>query len=347
MKSINQILIFRVDASIAIGTGHLMRCLALAQAWQDGGGEAIFITACESVPLRQRLRDEGFQIIEIGKTYPDSEDWKTTKSVLDSYPSSWVVLDGYHFDPAYHQIIQEERHPLLVIDDMAHLDHYHADIVLNQNIHAEKLDYSYDPDTQLLLGPDYVLLRREFWSWRRWEREIPVVGRKVMITMGGSDPDNQTLKAIQALQQISIDNLEVVVIMGASYPYYDEIRLAIKQVPFDIQLIQNTSNMPELMAWADVAVSAGGSTCWELAFMALPSLMIILAKNQQETVKRLSDKGIFQNLGKSNNVRISEFNLSLSGLLNSYDVRLKMSERGRRLIDGYGVKRVLRAFDVI
>ena len=92
------------------------------------------------------------------------------------------MLDGYHFRPSYQLRVKDSGHPLLVIDDMAHLDHYYADVVLNQNIHAEQLDYSCEPYARMLLGSRYVLLRREFWPWREWQREIPQVAHKVLVT---------------------------------------------------------------------------------------------------------------------------------------------------------------------
>ncbi|MDY7080712.1 MAG: DegT/DnrJ/EryC1/StrS family aminotransferase [Chloroflexota bacterium] len=138
-------LLIRADANVHIGTGHLMRCLALAQGWQTQGGRATFITACESDGLRQRLSDEGFQVIALEHPYPDPADWEITSQVLAAHPGAWMVLDGYHFDPAYQRQVKKVGHPLLVIDDMAHLDHYYADVLLNQNIHAEQLDYSCEP----------------------------------------------------------------------------------------------------------------------------------------------------------------------------------------------------------
>ncbi|MGQ9755923.1 MAG: UDP-2,4-diacetamido-2,4,6-trideoxy-beta-L-altropyranose hydrolase, partial [Desulfotomaculales bacterium] len=201
MSSENRTLIIRADANAWIGTGHLMRCLALAQAWQDHGGKVVFITACNSPFLKQRLRNEGFDVVGLQYVHPDPADLKTTMNVLAVHPGAWLVLDGYHFDFTYQRLVKEAGHQLLVIDDMAHLDRYNADIVLNQNIHAHNLHYFCEPYTRLLLGTKYVLLRREFWSWRNYKREVPEVAKKVLVTMGGSDPGNVTLKVIRALAE--------------------------------------------------------------------------------------------------------------------------------------------------
>jgi UDP-2,4-diacetamido-2,4,6-trideoxy-beta-L-altropyranose hydrolase len=337
--------LIRADANAQMGTGHLMRCLALAQAWQSQGGEAIFVTVCDSEGLLQRIRGEGFQVVELQKTYPDPDEWDATSRVLAAYPEAWVVLDGYHFDPAYQRRVKKTGHSLLVIDDMAHLDHYYADVVLNQNIHAAQLDYSCEPYTRLLLGTEYVLLRREFWSWREWEREIPDVARKVLVTLGGGDPDNQTLKVIRALQEVDVEGLEAVVVVGGSNPHWEELNSAARVVP-GVRLVRNVSNMPELMAWADVAITAGGSTCWETAFMGLPNLVLILVENQREVAEALDNYGLGLSLGWHKKIRVSSLAKTLKQVMYDSARRAKMSEKGKYLVDGAGIERIIALLDV-
>ena len=335
-------LLIRADANARMGTGHLMRCLALAQGWRVRGWQATFITACESDGLRRRLADEGFQVISLERSYPEPADWEITSQVLATHSDAWVVLDGYHFDPAYQRQIKEDGHRLLVIDDMVHLDHYYADVVLNQNINAEHLDYSCEPYTRLLLGTRYVLLRSEFLAFQGWQREIPKVARKVLVTLGGGDPDNQTLKVIQALQQVDVDGLEAAVVAGASNLHFRELQSAARNSLFATRLVQNVTNMSELMAWADVTVSAGGSTCWELAFMGLPTVVLVLAENQQGIAAGLGKAGVVLNLGWYTEVSIAQVANTLVGLLEDRGSRRQMSQRGRELVDGLGSERVVK-----
>jgi UDP-2,4-diacetamido-2,4,6-trideoxy-beta-L-altropyranose hydrolase len=345
MGSAEKPLLIRADANARMGTGHLMRCLALAQAWQAQGGEAVFITACSNDGLRQRLFDEGFQVIAVGGLHPNPADWASTSKPLVAHPGAWVVLDGYHFDPSYQLRIKEAGHPLLVIDDMAHLDHYYADVVLNQNIHAGQLDYAREPYTRLLLGTRYVLLRREFWPWRQWQREVSEVARRVLVTLGGADPDNQTRKVIRALQQIDVDGLEAVVVVGASNPHYQELEFAIRNSQFTVRLARNVYNMPELMAWADVAVSAGGSTCWEIAFMGLPNVVLMLAENQREVAEGLDRYGVALNLGWYTGISESSLARVLNDIISDPTRRKATSEKGKQLVDGTGVERVAATLD--
>ena len=340
-------LFIRADAGSHIGTGHLMRCLALAQAWKGAGGKVVFITACRNEGLLRRIREEEIEVHLLSLSYPDPGDWEVTKNVLARHPGAWVVLDGYHFNETYQKRIKDAGNRLLVIDDMAHLKHYYADIVLNQNLHAEDLHYSCEPYTRLLLGTKYVLLRREFLAWRDWKREIPEVARRVLVTLGGSDPENYTLKVIQALQKVDISGLEAIVVIGASNPHADVLKKAVGQSRIPIRLIQDAKNMPELMAWADVAIAAGGTTCWELAFMGVPSLVVILAENQRPIAEGLAKVGAVVSFGWFKHVSIADITSALSYLLSNKKQRAEMIQRARRLVSGNGVLNILKELDRI
>ena len=334
-------LLIRADAGPRIGAGHLMRCLALAQGWQARGGQVTFLTVCESVGLLRRLTDEGFQVIRLAGSYPDPVDWALTAQVLAEHPGAWVVLDGYHFDMAYQRQIKESGHPLLVIDDMAHLEHYVADVVLNQNINAEQLRYSCEPYTRFLLGTRYALLRSEFLVWRGWQRTIPKAARKVLVTLGGADPDNLTLKVIQALQQMATYELQATVVVGASNPHFQTLQSATQKSKFPLRLVRNVTNMPELMAWADFAVSGGGSTCWELAFMGLPSVLMVLAENQRAIALELDRRGVALSLGWHTQIKKLEIAHALKKLISNATERQRLSEAGQMLVDGSGADGVL------
>jgi len=123
-------LVIRVDANTRIGMGHLMRCLALAQAWQDAGGQVTVVTACPNEELQQRLREEGLDLRLLTHPYPDTADWDYTRDILTAHPDAWLVLDGYHFDEVYQQRVKDAGYRLLVIDDMVQLKHNYADIIL-------------------------------------------------------------------------------------------------------------------------------------------------------------------------------------------------------------------------
>lgn len=338
----NQPLLVRADAGTQIGTGHVMRCLALAHAWQDAGGYAIFVTAIAAPALEARLQSEGMQVLHLSCKLGSVEDAKATAALARQIGASWAMVDGYHFGAEYQQIIKDADLRLLLIDDYGQADRYCVDIVLNQNIYAhEGLYAKREPYTQLLLGTRYVLLRREFWQWQGWKREIPPVVRKILVTLGGGDPDNVTLKVIQALQQLKLEGLEALIVVGGSNPYYEQLQSAAEASRFPIRLERNVTNMPELMAGADVAIAAGGTTSWELAFMGLPSLVLILAENQRAIAEQLGEMGMAVNLGWHEDVAAVEIERAIAQLLAAAQTRSEMTQRSQELVDGEGSARVL------
>jgi UDP-2,4-diacetamido-2,4,6-trideoxy-beta-L-altropyranose hydrolase len=342
-------LIIRSDAFTTIGTGHIMRCIALAQAWQDQGGDVTFLSHCDSEALRQRIIDEGFDFIPIEKPHPDPYDLNHTLEILGQFKiqnskfKTWVIIDGYHFTSEYQKAVRDYGYRLLVVDDMAHREHYHADILLNQNIHASSLHYSCDRDTVKLLGCEYVLLRREFLKYKDWKREIPEKAKKILVTMGGSDPDNVTLKVITAIKRLDDPDLEIKVIVGSSNPHVLDIKNAMLHAPCSMLCIENVTNMPELMAWADMAVSAGGSTCWEIAFMSLPSLIITVADNQAGIAEGLGKAGAGINLGWRENISAKQCTQTLKVMLIDKNKRSCLSEQEQRLVNGKGKQKIIRA----
>ncbi len=339
---ISKYIIIRVDASTNIGSGHLMRCLALAQVWQDTQGQPIFIMANSVPALEERLKSEGMKVVQL-RTAPGSlEDAQETATLAHQFNVSWVVVDGYQFGSEYQKTLKNSGLNLLFIDDYGHAEHYYADFILNQNISADEQWYQHrEPYTQLLLGTRYTLLRREFWQWQKWQRNIPPVAKKVLVTLGGSDPDNVTLKVIQALQLLAVEELEALVVAGGSNPHYESLKMAVQNSRFPIRLQRNVTSMPELMAWADIAISAGGSTCWELAFMGLPSMLLILAENQRAIASELARQGVIINLGWHQDVAIEQIALALQKLVWEPTKGETMSKKGKKLVDGNGARRVV------
>jgi len=342
-------LLIRADASSEVGIGHIMRCLALAQAWQHRGGDVTFLSYCDSETLRQHIIDEDFDFISIEKPHPEPYDLSSTLKVLSamshdlSATSPWLVIDGYHFNPDYQKAIRENGYRLLVIDDMAHLDHYHADILLNQNIHASSLRYSCDRDTVKLLGCEYILLRRGFLKHKDWKREIPQKANKILVTMGGADPDDVTLKVIRALNSLNDQDLEIKIVAGPSNTNIMNLQKELAHSPFSFELLTSVKNMPHLMAWADLAISAAGSTCWELAFMGLPAMIITVADNQIGIAEGLQKAGAAVHLGWHDEITPNSIAANLQKILHNNKRMGDISESGQRLVDGKGGGRILRS----
>lgn len=342
-------LVIRADAFSAIGTGHVMRCIALGIAWKSHGGTVYFVSHCGSDQLRSRIVGEDFQLIDIHEPYPHPKDTDTISSLLNDISTSEyrdrtiVVLDGYHFDSHYQKTIKLKGFRLLCIDDYGHASQYCADVILNQNLSADIGLYpNCSPNTRFLLGPRYALLRKEFVMWENWTRVIPNVAKKVLVTMGGTDKDNFTLKVIDALNRVAIPDLEVAVLLGSINQHKNDIENALKSSPFRSQFLVSVDNVAEVMAWADVAIAGGGSTSLELAFMGLPSMLVILAENQRPVSEKLESSGISINLGWYNKVKLDTMVKELDNIMRDHKIRENMSNRGRSLVNGDGSNEVIR-----
>ena len=328
-----------------MGTGHVMRCLALAQAWQEIGGRAVFAMAETTPAIRQRLLGERCEADTVLGPSGTIEDAQQTIAHARQLESRWIVVDGYQFGADYQRALKDAGFKILFLDDYGHARHYCADLVLNQNVgFGAELYWDREPQTQLLLGPRYCLLRREFAAWRTWKREIPPTCRRLLVTMGGSDPENLTLRVLQALANLGglEEDLEVTVATGGSNPHLSVLEDAVAQSSLKITMLKDVANMAEPMAAADVAVSAAGSTCWEICLLGLPALLVDVAANQTALAKELDRKGCAIHVGnqKVSSTMIAE---QLRRLCQSREVRESLSHRARQLVDSDGAKRVVSA----
>jgi len=335
-------LTIRADASVRIGTGHVMRCLALAQAWQDAGGRVTFAMRESTPALDARLRAEQCEVVALQGAVGTSEDAENTAAIAHECGAQWLVVDGYGFGADYQRALKQNGCRVLWMDDNGHASPYCADLVLNQNVYANEMLYSDRSDSvRLLLGPRYCLLRREFLKWRSWTRKSTADGARVLITMGGSDPDNRTQSILAALQKFPWPNLTLTVAVGGSNPYHQELQEAARLSDPPAVIVSNSLDMPTTLASADVAIASAGTTCWELCFLGLPALLVVLAENQEGFADELSRRGIARNLGRADCVTPAVIRNALRTLLQSERDRQRMSELGRRLVDGLGSARLV------
>ena len=266
------------------------------------------------------------------------------KNTGNSEGTPWFVLDGYHFDPDYQRAAREAGHRLLVIDDYNHLPHYHANIILNQNIGADQYQYETDSDTELLLGTKYVLLRKEFLKQKRKERKVQKFASKILVTLGGAVSENILFMILDGLNLLHSRGLAVKIAVGPACLHFENLRKRIKgnrTIASTLQIVRN-ADMPKLMIWADVALSAGGSTCWELAFMGVPFLVLILADNQEGIALGLEKNQIALNCGWFHTLTAEDIAERLEWLIDDSESRAEYSARGQYLVDGLGAERIVK-----
>jgi len=335
-------LLVRADASVASGTGHVMRCLALAQAWQDAGGRVVFVMA-ECLPqIQNRLQANSVEVVPIQVEPGTTEDSQRTFETAGLSRSDWVVVDGYRFSAAYQHALKSSGLKVLFLDDNAHCDYYWADLVLNQNPYADPALYANrSSETRLLVGLKYALLRREFRRFAAWQRSIPAVALKVLITLGGTDGGNFTLRVLQALPSIALSGLKVRVAVGGGNPHVPSLQHWISDCSQDIELLADVSDMAEQIAWADVGVAAAGTVSWEICSLGLPSLMVATAENQIAAAKEMSRREAAVVVRPD--LSSEELGAQLQGLMLSQEERKQLSSNARYMLDTDGSGRVVEA----
>jgi len=344
------LLVVRADADSRIGCGHVMRALALAQEWRRQGGKVVFLGRIEQDSFRQRLAAEGCEVTPLPASHPDPRDVQTLRAWLQKKRGQdlWLALDGYRFDDTYQQALRADGWPLLIIDDYAHLPLYHADILVNPNAYASVLPYSTDADTLRLLGARYALLRQEFSapppaSAVTGEGPSPESHHRILVTMGGADPDNAGARIVEALLATKRHDLEVKILIGPLNPHRPALARQLADAPFRTELLAPVMEMVPLLRWTDLAITAAGSTCWEMASQGVPMVVTVLAENQERVAAAVAEYGLGVNLGWHHAFLDKQAAAAICDLLASPAQRRQMSERGKRLLDGQGAARVVRA----
>ena len=336
-------LLVRADANARMGTGHAMRCLALAQAWQDVGGAASFLMGAGATGIEERLRAEDIDVVRSTAPPGSAADAAEAAHLARARDAVWVVLDGYHFDSRFQETLRRAGLRLLVIDDNGDSEHYHADYILNQNLHArEELYANRDPHTRLLLGTRYVLLRRELACGAAVLPAIPERARKLLVTLGGADPENYTVRLLRALGMLGVADLDVVAVIGTVNPNGEAVVAAARALGPRARVERGVTDMMRLYSWAEMAVAAGGTTCWELAFAGVPSLVGVLAANQTGVAESFAAAGAGQNLGLLTDLSEAALAREIGLLLDDPARREAYARAGRRLVDGRGSARTAR-----
>jgi len=305
------IVIFRTDASIQIGSGHVMRCLTLADSLQKQGVECHFICREHPGHLLSLIAEHGYQVHplpvitqpSINKqeipAYADwlgatqQEDAEQCQSILQAIQPEWLIVDHYAFDYRWQTQLRPYFNKIMVIDDLS--DRLHdCDLLLDQTLGRSHYDYQeYVPEhCELLCGSQYALLRPEFAEWR--ESSLQRRQRKklehLLINLGGVDKDNITTQILQALEVCSLpDSCKITVVMGASAPWLEKVREQAKHLQWPTEVKIGVSNMAELMANSDLAIGAAGTTTWERCCVGLPTIILMLAENQKMIARSLQE----------------------------------------------------------
>lgn len=302
---------FRTDASIQIGTGHVMRCLTLADALAARGAGCQFICRAHEGNLIDFIRGKGYVTHALpvpgaevttsnlaharwlGAT--QAQDTEACAPILAAQAPDWLIVDHYALDADWERALEPHYRQLMVIDDLA--DRPHAcDLLLDQTFGRDAADYRalVPADCKLLCGSQYALLRPEFAALRTYslQRRTRPALRELLITMGGVDKDNATAQVLQALRTCPLPaDCQITVVMGATAPWLDEVFTQARDMPWPTRVRVGVSDMAQLMADSDLAIGASGATSWERCCLGLPTIMLVLAENQRKIAEELCETG--------------------------------------------------------
>lgn len=308
--------VIRTDASYRIGTGHLRRCLTLADMLRGNGATVSFICREHTGHLCHLIEQKGYAVHRLLCSEPETcidgneylpwlaisqeEDACQTATALQQEREKprWLIVDHYALDEKWEKAMRPQAEQIMVIDDLANRRH-NCDLLLDQNLY-EDLHTRYDdllpPGCQKLLGPTYALLRPEFLQARQSLRKRDGSIKRLLIFFGGVDPTNETAKALEAVQLLNRPEIIVDVVVGAANSHTDLLQKQFADLT-NITVRGQVKNMAELMANADLAIGAGGTATWERCCLGLPTITIVIADNQREMIETIAGRGAVWNMG--------------------------------------------------
>ncbi|MHB8056652.1 MAG: UDP-2,4-diacetamido-2,4,6-trideoxy-beta-L-altropyranose hydrolase [Desulfuromonadaceae bacterium] len=350
---------FRTDSSLQIGSGHVMRCLTLADELRQRGADIMFVCREHPGNMIGLIAAKGYPVVRLAQAEAEyaeasadlahaawlgvawQQDAAETITAVRNAEPQWLIIDHYALDRRWEEMLRPYVEKIMAIDDLADRPH-DCDLLLDQNLY-EGMETRYDTlvpkSCKKLLGPKYALLRPEFAAARKNLRQRDGIVKRILVFFGGVDPTNETQKTLQALAGINDRQFDVDVVVGGGNLYKEQIK-KICAANDGFHYHCQVDNMAELIAAADLAIGAGGATTWERCSVGLPSFITVLAKNQQKLAETGARQGLFFYLGKSATVTIEKIAGAISLFSTSPESLQAYSSRALATVDAKGTQRV-------
>lgn len=329
----------RVDASAQIGAGHLMRMLALGQLLSEVGHDVHFVT----ILYNRSIIDYYFNNAEFKLHYLKTncpwdsvEDVNGLLSIASQIHPSWIVIDGYNFDSDYECQIKKNGYKLLRIDDIPSNRHYYADIILNQNFCADATAYLTGPDTKILAGLNYVLLRREFRKIDQSNRIKQKDGTlNVLVSLGGGTEKADALNSViaEGVSLLHDENIFTTILVGKLSEYGRHLDNEAKAKGWSVEVKEHSGDMATEILNADLAIVSGGSTMWELIYMKVPFLAVSLNELQREYLCLLSENSLCVDVGWHEDLTAQQISRILLSYIQNKNCRIKMLDKFECIMD--------------
>ena len=333
--------VFRADADGRIGAGHVTRMMSLATQWMAEGGGAVFVgTAPESLIGRIVARGAAWEYSK-----PPNSVRSEAQALIDlcrNHGAEVACVDGYDFDPGFISRVAGAGIRVVQFVDGVIWSEYGADIVVDQNLGAEDRDYPMSRSGSIqLLGLQYLSLDGPFLEYVIGGSKRKAFSNSVLITLGGADTEGLTLRVVDAVMAVE-EAHHITVITGPANVRASEIEK--KSAGVDrIHVVRNTDDMASLMAASDVAVAAAGTTTWELLAMGVVPVLLSTTENQIPIADALGKTGAAINIGHVGEIRYSQIEKYVRGILSDSDYRGRLLDGARGLVDGLGAGRVITA----
>jgi UDP-2,4-diacetamido-2,4,6-trideoxy-beta-L-altropyranose hydrolase len=332
----------RTDASSAIGTGHVFRCLALTDELRRLGGEVVFVCAKTQGNLADMLIEMGYSLRWIpDRLSPEADANATLAALAEDGKFDWLLVDHYGLDVRWERILRSSIRRLVALDDLADRSH-DVDLLLDSSHDtAEAVLYEklVPPGATLAVGQEYILLRREFFGRTPPERNAGPV-RRILVTLGGNDPLNATGLTLDALDDPVFSGIQIDLTLGLSNPRLEHHKSRASAMPNVTAHVQS-SRMADLMADADLCLGAGGMTSRERCYMGLPSLILVLAENQLEFATKLERMGCARNLGYADRLHPDQLRAEMHAAVIDPAWRQNASLKSLEQVDGRGAPRTI------
>jgi len=352
----------RTDASQKIGSGHVMRCLTLAEELRNSGAIIEFITRIHLGNLNQQIKSKGFKLhllptskeIIAPQNLIEYEQWLGVKQKTDAEDTiqllsgkklDWLIIDHYALDKVWEDKLRPYTDKIMVIDDLANRSH-NCEILLDQTYGRNRSDYIkwVNNSCKIVLGSNNSLIRPEFSKLRMRalkHREKYNTIKNIMVSMGSMDEKNITLRVLNAISSVNWQiPPEVNIVLTSGAPHLQKIRENVTKYDFKVQLLIDVTNMAELMMRSDLAIGGGGTTSWERCTVALPTVLIILAENQQKVGENLAESGAVIML-QDNNLMEDNVRQAIISVIQDKIRYIKMSKNASKVCDGLGAQRVV------